>query len=491
VQLLELLNNICECDASAIRRLEGTDGVQLLLSLLADAEIRGAVLRLVHTVTEDASIFVGQLRAAGGGVTLWNIANSSEEHIVARLHAVGALTNIAETDEERDQASSMAVPLVVMGLKFDPASLAEASRAMKDLTSSPQELELAAASPSSASAPEVPPGGGGGEGALKRGTTDLLRDDEKEEDDVRQQWKFANIDPIRLAAETLANLCFRSDDDDVDEEYDSDENNVMEDGDEGAAADPNEAMNSCVLRALVDAGVLQGALHALTGLLAPHEEPVPWGVRSDLNAAAETVSVACANLVQAVPTPLLKSILCSTTVWSSMCALISAQRSSGQVACLETTTSIIWALARRAGTWLAANPPEALLGMLPLSLICDPASSATPPARVNAVGAVAALACALPSSSGGPTDILLAALDDSSLLVVAESLNGIMDAYGDDDRDDAYKAKGIQGKLVSLLPNFRAKVRSESKAFRREEIHHLRETASNTARFIDYKKSAL
>ncbi|CAN0521738.1 unnamed protein product [Ectocarpus sp. 12 AP-2014] len=85
---------------------------------------------------------------------------------------------------------------------------------------------------------------------------------------------------------------------------------------------------------------------------------------------------------------------------------------------------------------------------------------------------------------------LVQAMEDPHVLVQAEALNAVMDVYGDDGLDAAFRASGAPAALAAGVPAFRRKVKQEGKALGRDAMCHLKETALNAGRFVKYKQAS-
>ncbi|CAN0211723.1 unnamed protein product [Ectocarpus sp. 6 AP-2014] len=248
---------------------------------------------------------------------------------------------------------------------------------------------------------------------------------------------------------------------------------------------------------------------------------LPAGVAGDLADLRATVALCAANLVQNLPAKALGEN--PHALWAELCGMCEAATERAP-SCVETVTGVMWGLVRRAGPVIAAGvraaaaaaAPEAATQArgggpkrsadpLPLILrLCDPAVTRAFEARVNAVGMLGALGSAAAgaavagegaAAAAGGTDLglgraLVQAMEDPHVLVQAEALNAVMDVYGDDGLDAAFRASGAPAALAAGVPAFRRKVKQEGKALGRDAMCHLKETALNAGRFVKYKQAS-
>lgn len=383
----------------------------------------------------------------------------------------------------------------------------------------------------------------------ERGNGEATPDQPDKDAQVRWEWKLGVAEPLKLTAEVMANLCSLAageEGEGDEEEWGSDDEDAMEQAASGGAGlQPNAQIGGgkallVLLDAMAQGGALQRTLATLRALLSPTPRdqqpvakisgtagtmpppltggaaidrlPLPSGTASDLADLRATVALCAANLVQNLPPKALGDNLHDS--WTDLCCMCEAavQRAPS---CVETLTGVMWGLLRRAGPAVAAGvrakaalppPPIGAGGFVtdPLSLIlqlCDPETTRAFEARVNAVGMLGALgstAVATENASlgvaGDGTDLglggaLVRAMEDPHVLVQAEALNAVIDVYGDDDRDAAFRAVGLPAALVAGVPAFRRKVKQEGRALGRDALCHLKETALNASRFVKYKQA--
>lgn len=355
------------------------------------------------------------------------------------------------------------------------------------------------------------------------------------EAEVRWKWKLGIAEPLKLAAEVMTNLCALAaaegqESGEEDEEWGSDDEDAMEQvannfGESrqdptGTAAVGGE--DSVLLQALADGSAMQRTVTALGALLSPTPRDgssangeigkgadggtrlaLPSGTAGDLADLRATVALCAANLVQNLPMKALGAD--PYLLWSELCRMCEAATERAP-SCVETLTGVMWGLVRRAG-WAVASgiqrhPTAAVGGPLLLLLrLSDPEKTLSFEARVNTVGILGALGAAMPStpasqsvgSNEGDVGLgraLVFAMEDPHVLVQAEALNAVMDVFGDDDRDVAFRACNAPAALVAGIPAFKRKVKMEGKAVGRDALCHLKETALNAARFVKYKQAA-
>jgi hypothetical protein len=113
--------------------------------------------------------------------------------------------------------------------------------------------------------------------------------------------------------------------------------------------------------------------------------------------------------------------------------------------------------------------------------------------RLNAVGMIGCVGkrCASAAEKDAVGRALVARLDDSSLEVVAETLNAVFDVYDDEEFDDTFRALHFLSALERTSSALKAKLRAEQKQLDRALVAHVKETRLNLLRFIKYKKKHL
>eukprot|EP00752_Nemacystus_decipiens_P013415 g11878.t1 len=236
--------------------------------------------------------------------------------------------------------------------------------------------------------------------------------------------------------------------------------------------------------------------------------PLPSGVAGDLADLRATVALCAANLVQNLPPKALGES--PHGLWSELCGMCEAAIERAP-SCVETVSGVMWGLARRAGPAVAAGVREdsasaaaaataagvsepAADSLALIKRLCDPEKTRAFEARVNAVGILGALGAAAAAAGGGADlglgQALVQAMEDPHVLVQAEALNAVMDVYGDDGQDSAFRASGAPAALAVGVPAFRRKVKQEGKPLGRDALCHLKETALNASRFVKYKQAS-
>ncbi|CAN0096118.1 unnamed protein product, partial [Laminaria digitata] len=340
---------------------------------------------------------------------------------------------------------------------------------------------------------------------------------------LRWEWKMGVAEPLKLTAEVMANLCSlaagetgKGEEDE--EEWGSDDEDAMEKAASGGAGQQQQnskagggSAPAVLLDAMAEGGALPRTLATLQALLSPtprdqdqvagaaaravgggagvtppptNRLPLPGGSAGDLADLRATVALCAANLVQNLPERALGES--PYGLWTDLCGLCEAavQRAPS---CVETLTGVMWGLARRAGPAVAAGiranskapvAPGGAAGFVtdPLYMLlrlCDPEVTRAFEARVNAVGMLGALGSAAaavgagsaPSAAQGDGPelrlgrALVQVMEDPHVLVQAEALNAVMDVYGDDDLDAAFRASGAPEALAAAVPAFRRKVK--------------------------------
>lgn len=363
--------------------------------------------------------------------------------------------------------------------------------------------------------------------------------------EVRWGWKLGVAEPLKLTAEVLTNLCAlaaaEGEEEDDEEEWGSDDEDAMEQAASGDAGQRQGAGRrqggggsppTVLLDAMAEGGALHRTLQTLRELLSPTPRDqqasagagggegampppsadaeavarlsLPSGTAGDLADLRATVALCAANLVQNLPPKALGGD--PNALWVELCGMCEAAMERAP-SCVETLTGVMWGLARRTGPAIAAGvstaaaatapaaPAAVMADPLPLLLrLCDPETTRAFEARVNAVGMLGVLGDAVSEPGGDAGDLgigraLTQAMEDPHVLVQAEALNAVMDVYGDDGRDAAFRGSGAPAALLAGVPAFRRKVKQEGKALGRDALCHLKETALNASRFLKYKQA--
>lgn len=365
--------------------------------------------------------------------------------------------------------------------------------------------------------------------------------------EIRWGWKLRVAEPLKLTAEVMTNLCSLAaaaeEDEEEEQEWGSDDEDTMEkqavttidgDGDAHRQHDATGSTPTVLLDAMADGGALQRVLGALKAILSPTPRdlkreammnqaddmetesmpapparkvagdghlPLPSGTAGDLADLRATVALCAANLVQNLP---LKALGADPyALWVDLCSMCEAAAERAP-SCVETLTGVMWGVVRRAGPAIASSiglatsstgtTVDAAIDPLPLLLrLCDPEKTRAFESRVNAVGMLGTLGSSISGLMGkqgglGIGRALVRMVEDPHVLVQAEALNALMDLYGDDNRDAAFRASGAPSALAMGVPAFRKKVKQEGKALGRDALCHLKETALNAVRFVKYKK---
>ena len=187
-------------------------------------------------------------------------------------------------------------------------------------------------------------------------------------------------------------------------------------------------------------------------------------------------------------------------LWALLCGLLGVAVAAGGASAPFTLhvpqhetaeaalTDVLWALLRHPAA-AAVEPAAAQLGMLATL------------AQTSAVAEVRMHVCGILGIIGprttGPTNsdvgrALMRSVSDSSLLVVAEALNGLFDTYGDERFDAFFGSAGLLPALRAALPQLQAKLRSQDgRGLGEMERERVEEALENLEGFISYKASML
>ncbi|CAM9548975.1 unnamed protein product [Choristocarpus tenellus] len=356
---------------------------------------------------------------------------------------------------------------------------------------------------------------------------------------IRWEWKLKVAEPLKLSAEVMTNLCAlaagEEEGEGEEEEWGSDDEEAMERVAKSADVAMSEATTArgtwsssenprVLLQAIVDAGAILRVMGTLQSLLSPtprdranagaegtdggEEEgkdvgmqergrlALPSGTAADLADLRRTVALCAANLVQNLP---LSALGDPQPLWSNLCTMCE-EAAIRAPSCVEPLTSIMWGLVRRVGPAVMGGAGATVMvtaeAATLLLRLCDRESTPAFEARVNAVGMLGLLGTL--SGAGGAEEgnlvlanALVRVLEDPHVLVQAEALNAIMDIYGDDSQDPAFRAAGMLTALATAVPGFRRKVKQEGSPLGRDALCHLKETSLNASRFVKYKRTAV
>ncbi|EGZ28559.1 hypothetical protein PHYSODRAFT_552294 [Phytophthora sojae] len=121
------------------------------------------------------------------------------------------------------------------------------------------------------------------------------------------------------------------------------------------------------------------------------------------------------------------------------------------------------------------------------------AQGRSPESRLNAIGMIGCVGkrCSSAAEKEAVGRALVSRLDDSSLEVVAETLNAIFDVYDDEEFDNTFCALNFLSALERTSSALKAKLKAEQKQLDRALVAHVKETRLNLLRFIKYKKKHL
>ena len=190
-------------------------------------------------------------------------------------------------------------------------------------------------------------------------------------------------------------------------------------------------------------------------------------------------------------------------IFSNLCALYGNLTREAEAVCTASTS---FSLESSATNDLEVAVTTAMLSMLrrsgpenrelavtsddaELILTCA-AQGRAAESRVNAIGMVGSVGkrCSSAAEKEAIGRALVARLDDSSLEVVAETLNAIFDVYDDKDFDDTFRALGFLSALERTSSAMKTKLKAEQRQLDRALVAHVKETRLNLLRFIKYKK---
>ncbi|RLN54798.1 hypothetical protein BBP00_00008775 [Phytophthora kernoviae] len=497
VQLLEqalaLLSNLCESCQAAINELTQGQLLPPIFKIAGQARAHTVLhletLKLLILITEGNERLNEQIGANKQyQQTIGAIiqAPADQLSLQIRLHAVGIAMNVQAIVQVEDNVVRM-VPVLEYALAYDAVNVVQVAQQASD------NYELSQKS--------------------------LLEDENVDDDTLTAEeeqkitaaqlkcrtWRDS-VHTLTLALELVAQLAATGDEGDDEEEWDSDD----EDGMEAYAAshvDTGAAIvisSNPVAKPLNTSRVLPLCVTILQGLVSIPQLSTK-AVAKDFEKMRIRACNAVNNLLQGVSSEVLGDEVVSQ-VFRNLCSLygnLQREAATAPIAPTDFTlessasndlevavTAAMGSALRRSSAEnreLAISADEALL------ILNCAAQGRSTEARVNAVGMIGCVGkrCTSSAEKEAVARSLSARLNDSSLEVVAETLNAIFDVYGDEEFDDTFRALNLLTALESTSVAVKNKLKAEQKQLDRALVAHVKETRLNLVRFIKYKKKHL
>ncbi|KAI9895379.1 hypothetical protein PsorP6_018283 [Peronosclerospora sorghi] len=497
IQLLEqavaLLSNLCESCQAAINELTRGQLLPTIFRIAALARGHPALhletLKLLLLITEGNA----QLNDVIGANpvyqdTLNQLIQAPTDQLALRIRllAVGIVTNLPSMMQKEDYVTQM-VSVLEAALAYDAVNVVQ----MAQLAS--ENYELARMS--------------------------LLEDENVENDSVRVEKEHKitaaqlkvrtwcdSVHTLTLALELVAQLAASEDENDDEEEWDSDDEDAMEqyavshmdtDGSIGATSNP-------VSKSLQRSRIFPLCVNILQGLVSIPRLPTKE-IRKDFETMRIRVCNAVNNLMLSVSWDIFGEEV-MTQIFRNLCALYGNLKHEGEATSPVPTD---FSFESSASNDIEAAVTSAMLSALRRSssenyqvavtaedaqLILNCAAQGQSPAsRLNAIGMIGCVGkrCSTKADEEAVGHVLVSRLDDSSLEVVAETLNAIFDVYDGEEFDHTFRALNVLSALERTSSAIKAKVKADQKQLDRAFVAHVKETRLNLLRFLKYKKKHL
>ncbi|CAI5741279.1 unnamed protein product [Hyaloperonospora brassicae] len=497
VQVLEqavaLLGNLCESCQAAINELTQGELLPPIFRIAAMARAHPMLhletLKLLLLITESNVPLNEVIRGnATYQQTICDLmqAPADQLSLQCRLEAVGIAVNLQSTMQVEDNAARV-VPVLEAALAYDAVNVVQMAQQVSE------NYELSQKS------------------VLDDGNVDddTLTSEEKQTITTAQlkvrAWRDS-VHTLTLALELVAQVATSGDDVDDEEEWASDDEDAME---EYAAShmdtDATAGATSTPLSKLLETSrVLPLCMNILQGLVSIPQLSAR-AIGKDFETMRIRVCNAVNNLLLSVSWEVLSDEMVAQ-IFSNLCALYGNLKREVEAVCTASTS---FSLESSATNDLEVAVTTAMLSMLrrsgpenrqlavtaedaELILTCA-AQGRSAESRVNAIGMVGCVGkrCSSAAEKEAVGRALVARLDDSSLEVVAETLNAIFDVYDDKDFDDTFRALGFLSALERTSSAMKTKLKAEQKQLDRALVAHVKETRLNLLRFIKYKKKHL
>ncbi|KAG2772665.1 hypothetical protein PC129_g11194 [Phytophthora cactorum] len=496
VQLLEqavaLLGNLCESCQAAINELTQGELLPPIFKIAAQARTHLALhletLKLLLLITEgnaQLNEVIGANAAYQQTIGALIQAPADQLSLQVRLEAVGIAMNLQSIMQVENNVVRM-VPVLEAALAYDAVNVVQmAQQASENYELSQKSL-------------------------LENETVDddTLSTEEEQKITAAQlkvrTWRDS-VHTLTLALELVAQLAASGDENDDEEEWASDDEDAMEEyaashmdtGAVGAAGSP-------VSKSLETSRVFPLCVTILQGLVSIPQLSTKT-IAKDFEKMRIRVCNAVNNLLLSVSWEVLGEEVVPQ-IFRNLCALYGNLNREVEAA---SATPTDFSLESSATNDLEVAVTAAMLSALrrstsenrqlavaaedaQLILNCA-AQGRSAESRLNAIGMIGCVGkrCSSPAEKEAVGRALVSRLDDSSLEVVAETLNAVFDVYDDEEFDDTFRALNLLSALERTSSALKAKLKAEQKQLDRALVAHVKETRLNLLRFIKYKKKHL
>ncbi|KAE9135799.1 hypothetical protein PF010_g1950 [Phytophthora fragariae] len=491
-QAVALLGNLCESCQAAINELTQGELLPPIFKIVKQARAHAALhletLKLLLLISEgNAQLNELMSNNADYQQTIVEIikAPADKMGLQTRLVAVGIAVNL-QTILQGEQNVACMVPVLETALAYDAVTVVQMAQQASEIYELSQKNVL--------------------------GDDSVEVDEEREEMEQKitaaqlkvRAWRD-DVHALTMAMELVAQLAVSGDENDDEEEWASDDEDAME---EYAASqmdtDAVSANGSPVSKSLETSRVFPLCVTILQGLVSIPQLPTK-AIGKDFEKMRIRVCNAINNLLLSVSWEVLGEEVVPQ-VFRNLCALygnlnreveaasatptdFSLDSSATNDIEVAVTAAMLSALRRST----AENRQLAVSGEDAQLILNCAAQGRSPESRLNAIGMIGCVGkrCSSAAEKEAVGRALGSRLDDSSLEVVAETLNAIFDVYDDEQFDDTFRALNFLSALERTSSALKAKLKAEQKQLDRALVAHVKETRLNLLRFIKYKKKHL
>ncbi|OWZ24563.1 hypothetical protein PHMEG_000387 [Phytophthora megakarya] len=495
LQLLEqavaLLCNLCESCQAAINELTQGDLLPPIFKVAEQARTHTALhletLKLLLLITE-GNAQLNEVIAANATYqqTIGALIQAEQLSLQVRLEAVGIAMNLQTIMQVESNVTRM-VPVLEAALAYDAVNVVQMAQQASENYELSQKSLL----------------------EDENVDDDTLTTDEEQKITAAQlkvrTWR-ESVHTLTLALELVAQLAASEDENDDEEEWASDDEDAMEE----YAASHMETEGtirsgaSPVSKSLETSRVFPLCVTILQGLVSIPQVATKT-IAKDFEKMRIRVCNAVNNLLLSVSWEVLGEEVVPQ-IFRNLCALYGNLNREVEAAAAIPTD---FALERSAANDLEVAVTAAMLSALrrstsenrQLAIVAEDAhlilncstQGRSAESRLNAIGMIGCVGkrCSSPAEKEAVGHALVSRLDDSSLEVVAETLNAIFDVYDDEEFDDTFRALNLLSALERTSSALKAKLKAEQKQLDRALVAHVKETRLNLLRFIKYKKKHL
>ncbi|CEG45793.1 Armadillo-type fold [Plasmopara halstedii] len=497
VQLLEqavaLLSNLCESCQAAINELTHGNLISPIFKIAAQACNHTALhletLKLLMLIT-DGNAQLNEVIGSNSAYqqTISALIQAPIDHISlhVRLEAVGIALNVQTIMQVEDNIA-LIIPVLEAALAYDAIDVVQmAQQASENFILSQKSL------------------------LEDEDVDDDMLTSEKEHMITSAQikvrvWRDC-VQTLTLALELVAHLAASGDVDEDEEEWASDDEDAME---AYAASQMNDDETirdgvSSVSKLLETSRVFPLCVTILQGLVSIPQLSTKT-IAKDFERMRIRVCNAVNNLLLSISWEVLGEKVMNQ-IFRNLCALY---RNNNQKTEAVPNTFTDFGLESSATNDLEVAVTAAMLSALRCSISKNcwleiatddaqlilncAAHGRSDESRLNAMGMIGCVGkrCSTLSEKEVISRALISRLDDSSLEVVAGTLNAIFDVYDDEKFDDTFRTFDFLGALKRTSCALKAKLKAEQKELDRVLVAHVKETRLNLLRFIKYKEKHL